>query len=268
MRDSIELDQATSGHDKTFKAPITGHPIPITEKVGEYQPAVEDQVVSGENLDQTTEVVEIFQRDNLLARAMSTLPIERQEDGSLAHSFRIWDEEVDLMGSSSGLTSASSTLLVPGEVVPTYKAYGFLMNAEESEIIHIAEMDSVSRGNVLHGDFQASPSDLENLNQLADRVRGEKKSQMNEVNANFKKESVKGLFAVDALSPHNKLDILLAQKHLESKGLNLPMFIYDFKKGALSPWRPSTDEINSLADGVKIQVAKSIYDRELRQAGY
>ena len=268
MSDLIESVTKQSEDDKNFKAPITGYPIPALEGVETYRSATENQIVLGENLEQTTEIAELFKKDKLLARAMSPISIARQEDGSRGHDYQVWDEEAELMDSSSGLTSTSCTLLVSGEEVPTYKPYGFLMDADKSEIIHIAEMDSGSSGNVVDGDFRANSSGIENLDQLATIVRQGKKRRMNEVNANFKKESVKGLFALKAGGPTNKMDILLVQKHLETKGFNLPMYIYDFEQGTLDLWQPTIKEVEEMSDKVKSQNLKLIYGRELRQAGY
>lgn len=58
----------------------------------------------------------------------------RRNDNSLFYDFSVWAEEADIARNDK-LTSLSSTLLVLGEKIPTYKNMGFLLNSEKADII-------------------------------------------------------------------------------------------------------------------------------------
>ena len=70
----------------------------------------------------TDEILQLFKEDKLLVRAMDYSSISRIDGEKSAYyrNFDVWAKEVD-MSMHDGLTSASSTLLVAGEGIPTYK---------------------------------------------------------------------------------------------------------------------------------------------------
>ena len=187
-------------------------------------------------------VQKLYAEDKLLARAMDNPSVAITNNGA-AVDFSIWAEEVDSL-KKEGLSCVSSTLLVHGEQIPTYKNIGFLVNSDATEIVHVADSDSGSNGS---GDnFIANPTDLSTLKELASRTREQKLTDMNEVNVNIPtKEAYVGLFFNKALSERSKAQILLAQEcHKDLTGQTLPIFEYDFKKSTLTEYNPSKEERN------------------------
>lgn len=186
-------------------------------------------------------VEELFNEDKMLVRAMDE-PFLRRNDSSLFYDFSVWAEEADIARNDK-LTSLSSTLLVPGEKIPTYKNVGFLLNSEKADIIHVADSDSGSMGNVADGDFVANPTDLKTLSDLAAKTRTEKLRDMNEVNVNIKDDAIVGLFVNKCLSERPKAIILLAQEYYKLQtGKELPIFTYDQANGNLQPLEMSKEE--------------------------
>jgi len=160
-------------------------------------------------------------------------PFLRRNESSLFYDFSVWAEEVDI-AKNDRLTSLSSTLLVSGERIPTYKNMGFLLNSEKADIIHVADSDSGSMGNIADGNFFANQTDLKNLSDLVSKTRTEKLRDMNEVNVNIKDDAIVGLFVNKCPSERPKALILLAQEYYRQQtGKELPIFIYDQSNGDL-----------------------------------
>lgn len=206
------------------------------------------------------DTLEVFKKNRLLARAMSLVSFRRMEDESIGLDYRIWDDELDLL-QNEGLKYTSSTLLVPGKPVGTYKSYGFLMDGDQSEIVHVAKTDSVS--SVGSDGFRANNSDLENLDQLAEVVKTSDVPGMNEVNAHFTEKSIKALFVNKVFNLTIKRDILAIQKHLKVKGLDLPTYVYDMEKGDLELWRPSPQEIAEIIESEKNTDFRDAYLKDI-----
>lgn len=186
-------------------------------------------------------IEELFNEDKMLVRAMDE-PSLRRNDSSLFYDFSVWAEEADI-AKNDRLTSLSSTLLVPGEKIPTYKNMGFLLNSEKADIVHVADSDSGSMGNVADGDFVANPTDLKTLSDLAAKTRTEKLRDMNEVNVNIKDDAIEGLFVNKCPSERPKAMILLAQEYYKLQtGKELPIFTYDQANGYLQPLEMSKEE--------------------------
>ncbi|MBR6231901.1 MAG: hypothetical protein IKQ99_02250 [Alphaproteobacteria bacterium] len=188
--------------------------------------------------------LQLFKEDKLLARAMGNSELSRNTNKKppFFRDFTIWATEVDL-SLHDGLTTASSTLLVAGEKIPTYKSIGFLIDSTKAEIIHVADSDSCSGGDVANGDFRAAKTDLTTLAELADKTRKEKLTNMNEVNICIKNDAIVALFANKASSERPKAEILLAQEYYKMQTeTELPIFIYDSDKGALTPFEITEDE--------------------------
>jgi hypothetical protein len=186
-------------------------------------------------------IEELFNEDKMLVRAMDE-PFLRRNDSSLFYDFSVWAEEADI-AKNDRLTSLSSTLLVPGEKIPTYKNMGFLLNSEKADIIHVADSDSGSMGNVADGDFVANPTNLKTLSDLAAKTRTEKLRDMNEVNVNIKDDAIVGLFVNKCPSERPKAMILLAQEYYKLQtGKELPIFTYDQANGNLQPLEMSKEE--------------------------
>lgn len=234
-----------------------------TNKVGQSDLSgnfVEQQLPNNENIIENQDTLEVFQKNRLLARAMSQISFQRLKDGSIGLDYRIWDDELDLL-QNEGLKFTSCTLLVPGKPVSTYKAYGFLMDADQSEIVHVSPTDSVS--GVGSDGFRANTSGLANLDELAEVVKSSDVPGMNEVNAHFVKKSIKALFVNKAFNPNIKMDIMAIQKHLQDKGVDLPTYVYDVEKGDLELWQPSPEEIAQILETEKNPDFRNAYIRDI-----
>ena len=195
------------------------------------------------------DLLSLFDNDKLLVRAMDTPELIRS-GGGLAYDFTTWAEEIDI-AKNDRLTCLSSTLLVKGEGIPTYKNLGFIVNSEKAEIVHVADQDSGSSGNITDGTFFANKTDLHTLSDLANRTREKKLKDMNEVNINIKNDAIVGLFFNKAPSDRSKAFALMAQEYYKMQtGIKLPIFIYDTQKGDLQPLNMSdkekTDFLNTM----------------------
>lgn len=201
-------------------------------------------------------MAKLFEDDKILARAMDE-PSLRRNDSSLFYDFSIWAEEADI-AAKDRLTSLSSTLLVAGERIPTYKNIGFLVDSTKADIIHVADSDSGSMGDVIEGNFRANPTDLKSLSDLAARTRMKKLRDMNEVNINIKDDAIIGLFVNKCPSDRPKAMILLAQEYYKLQtGKNLPIYSYDQSGGSLQPLEMNDDEKKMFLE--KMQQSKKIH---------
>lgn len=205
-------------------------------------------------------VQDLLTKDKLLARAMD---VPFWSIAKSAHDFSTWAKEVDFL-MNEGLTSLSTTLLVSGEKIPTYKNIGFLINGDLVDVKHVADTDSGSGGDFANGSFIANETDIYTLSELADRTRNEHLRGMNEVNVNVNSEDAFiGLFVNKTKSDMPKAQILLAQEYYKQQtGKTLPIYIYDSANGSLSSFNPSekekTDLINRLCEE-KVIRSSSIY---------
>lgn len=194
-----------------------------------------------------SDVIELFESETLLVRAMDSLRLSR--DGTdIVLDYETIDRELsEVLESPDGLSYASSTLLIPEKSVPTYKGFGFIFDGNKSDIHHLSEMDSVSSGQ--GDDFRASKSDIHSLAELATAVKEETSPNMNEVNATFKSESLKGLFALEAMRASSVIDAWFSQQHIkQTTGIDLPLYTYSIKQGALKETTHDVDEMRALID--------------------
>lgn len=187
------------------------------------------------------DILKMFHEDKLLVRAMDIPDLIRSKDGMI-YDYTTWAEEIDI-ARNDRLTCLSSTLLVPGEKIPTYKSLGFIINSEKAEIVHVADMDSGSSGNITDGTFSANKTELHSLSDLAEKTRKEKLHDMNEVNINIKDDAIAGLFVNKAPSDRTKAFILMAQEYYKMQtGVDLPVFVYDKSEGNLQQLNMSNEE--------------------------
>lgn len=197
------------------------------------------------------EILKLFEEDKLLVRAMDAPSIDENSRSEIYHNFTTWATEVD-SSLNAGLDSVSSTLLVSGEKIPTYKNLGFIINSEKANILHIADSDSGSIGRSVDGTFQANSTSISSLDELADKIRQEKSTTMNEVNINIKNDSIVGLFVNKASSDFPKAQILMAQEYYElHTGKELPIFIYDPQKGKLESLEMSESQKKEFLKALK-----------------
>lgn len=83
---------------------------------------------------------------------------------------------------NKGLSSASSTLIVPDTGVSTYKNIVFFINSDLANYFHISKSDSGSTGNKKNGDSFANKADFRTIMELANHIKVSNDNTMNEVN--------------------------------------------------------------------------------------
>lgn len=93
-----------------------------------------------------------------------------------------------------GISSASSTLIVPGIGVSTYKNIGFLVNSDLANCFHISKSDSGSSDDINNGDFFANRSDFKTIMELANYIKVSNDTTINELNIISSIDSIVGLF--------------------------------------------------------------------------
>lgn len=179
-------------------------------------------------------VINLFEQGKILARAMEDSSIYRQSSTNQFYcdcSGMVL--EID-EARTKGKDCASTTLLLPGEDIPTYKAMGFLIDSANTDLIHIAENDSGSSGETSKGDFRAFGESLASIDELSEQIRGEEgKHSMNEVNVNMKDNAYVGVFS----NPDKRsiaFGIILQKLSEIQMGKKLPLYMYEKQKGQLT----------------------------------
>ena len=194
-----------------------------------------------------SDIEKLFESDAILVRAMDS-PHLFKDATDIGLSYETIDRELnDILESPNGLSYASSTLLIPEKRIPTYKGFGFIFDGNKSDVHHLMEMDSASSGQ--GDDFSASESEIYSLAQLATLIKENPTPSMNEVNATFKSESLKGLFALEAPKASAVIDGWFMQQHIkQTTNIELPLFTYSIKQGSLKPTEYSADQMRAVVD--------------------
>lgn len=183
----------------------------------------------------SNKIEELHKKNRLIVRALDWPSITKIDNSNFAYDFSTWAEEIFLSQQPDGLTSISSTLLSPNIDIPTYKAIGFMINGETSQIEHISETDSGSNGNKANGDFYACNESLKDLDELVSNIKTKNTSGvMNEVNITISTDDIVGLFYNKSGNERNKLYTLLAQ-YIISEQINreLPIYEYNHQNGTI-----------------------------------
>ena len=190
-------------------------------------------------------ILDLFKKGKILVRGMDDPVLTRnQESRGFSYDFSTWATEYEI-AKTEGLTSLSTTLLVPEEAIPTYKSIGFIINSDNVDVRHICETDSISSGNEKNGDFSAAPTNVKTLTELKEIIKTKHNDEMNEVNINMRENAYIGLFMSFSGVANKRLiaRTLLAQKYYELQtGEVLPIFHYDFKSGCLEKFDMTLDE--------------------------
>lgn len=175
----------------------------------------------------------VYNNNKLLARAMDLPQLERHGN-ELVYNSSIWANEFELL-MNEGLSSASSTLLVPDINVKTYKNIGFLINSDLVNCFHIAKSDSGSHGNIANGDFFANKADFTSIEDLANYIKTYHHNDINEVNIQAHIDSVLGLFVNKCIMQEYLLqNILVVKETLKNlTGVEYPIYIYDIESGKI-----------------------------------
>lgn len=187
-------------------------------------------------------VESLYAEGKLLVRAMDFPQIQRGTNG-FEYDCSNWANEFCLLMDGK-LTSASSTLIIPGVGVSTYKNIGFLIDSDLSNCFHITKSDSSSSGNINDGDFHASEPDFKTIAELANYISTSGDSTMNEVNINASIDSVVGLFFNECPNQELLLQMLYVAKECikDITGIDYPIYSYNSKNGRLNSF-VLTDEI-------------------------
>ena len=188
------------------------------------------------------DAVSLYNQDKLLVRAMDWPQISRGSEG-LQYDCTSWANEFDMMMNKT-LSSASSTLIVPGVGVSTYKNIGFLINSDKADCFHIATSDSGSSGNLENGDFHANKADFATISELANYIKENNSTDLNEVNINTNIDSVVGLFINECPLQERLLQMIyVAKKCIESmSGIDYPVYLYNSSEGKLKQMQISHEK--------------------------
>ena len=197
--------------------------------------------------------VEVLYAENkLLARAMDYPTLRKNMDG-LYYDCTTWANEFCFLMNGT-LSSASSTLIIPNVGVATYKNIGFLINSDLANCFHICKSDSGSCGNLDNGDFLANKPDFSTIKELANYIKNNKDTNMNEVNIKTSLDSVVGLFINECPAQDRLLQmILVVKKCLESlTNIDYPIYLYNAKRGSIKKIELSFENEGQILNTLKI----------------
>ena len=193
--------------------------------------------------------IDVFNLDNLIIRAVDNPNLVRHCEEVIYDCSTI-AQEFEMMMSDKGISSVSSTLLVPGEHVCTYKAVGYLIDSRRADCFHICKSDSGSRGNIFDGDFSASKADYDSIHELAEYIKNMNDQNMNEINVNLKLDGVVGLVFNDSINYIRNLQAVLVFQSALSKLTNnyYPIYMYSKDEGTLQLVNLTEEEKRQLFD--------------------
>ena len=180
------------------------------------------------------EVKKIYNDEKLLVRAMDFPKLKNGIDG-LEYDCTTWANEFCMLMNGT-LSSISTTLIIPNVGVSTYKSIGFLINSDLANCFHISKSDSSSSGNINDGDFLANKPDFQTISELANYIKTNNATTMNEVNINASIDSVKGLF----FNKCARQDLLVQMIYVVRTCLKMiteveyPIYSYDINNGKLT----------------------------------
>lgn len=194
---------------------------------------------------------ELYNENKLLVRAMDS-PLLKKNSDDLVYDTSTWANEFDYL-LNDGLSSVSTTLIVPGVGVSTYKNIGFLINSDNADCFHIAKTDSGSRGNISNGDFFANEADFNTVDELASYIKENNATDLNEININADISSVVGLF----INKCSRVDELLQRIYVIKKCLkeiteiDYPIYLYDSNNGTLEKIELTYQEEQEIIDNLQ-----------------
>ena len=191
-------------------------------------------------------VTDKYSEGKLIIRAVD-LPMLHKVNDEIKYDCSVWATEFDMIMHDE-FESVSSTLLVPNVGVKTYKNVGFLVDSDLATIQHVALTDSVSSGSFKNGDFHADHSDFETLQQIADYIKNNNYTPMNEVNISIPLNSVVGLVVIKCNNELKHLKAMLAVRKClyELTGIEFAIFEYDSSCGILKELALTDDLIETI----------------------
>lgn len=178
-------------------------------------------------------ITDKYNEGKLIIRAVD-LPQLHKVNGEIKYDCSIWANEFAMI-MNDDFESVSSTLLIPNVGVRTYKNVGFLVDSDFAGIQHIALSDSGSSGSFKNGDFRANRPDFDTLDQLANYIKVNNYTTMNEVNMSIPLNSVVGLVVVKCGAELKNLKRMLAVRDCIYKltGIQFDIFEYDNNFGKI-----------------------------------
>ena len=179
-------------------------------------------------------VTDKYNEGKLMIRAVN-LPHLHKVNGEIKYDCSIWANEFAMMMNDE-FESVSSTLLIPDVGVRTYKNVGFLVDSDLVGIEHIALSDSGSSGTINNGNFKANRPDFETLDQLANYIRNNNYTTMNEVNISIPLNSVVGLVVNKCANELKHLKTMMVVRDClhELTGIEFDIFEYDSNCGEIN----------------------------------
>lgn len=201
-------------------------------------------------------VIDKYNEGKLIIRAVD-LPRLHKANGEIKYDCSTWANEFAMIMNNE-FESVSSTLLIPNVGVSTYKNVGFLVDSDFAGIQHIALSDSGSSGSFSNGDFSANHPDFESLKGLADYIRTNNHTTMNEVNISVPFHSVVGLVVLKCGNELKHLKAMLAVREClrELTGTEFDVFEYDSAYGKIS----QIDLTDELIEEIKSTSSVNKYD--------
>ncbi len=202
---------------------------------------------------------DVYNSGNLLIRAVD-LPRAHRLDGKLSIDCSTWSNEFAWMANNN-FSSVSSTLLIPGVPVETYKNVGFLVDGSKAVCHHIAISDSGSSGNVAEGTFMANKADFNTLTELANFIKSNNYSTMNEVNINLNLDAVIGLVILKCAREDLLLKNMLIVKSCikDLTGIDYPIYEYDGFLGKISEVE-ITEQLHEKLTNIPNALGRSVND--------
>lgn len=193
----------------------------------------------------------LYNEGKLLVRAMDWPQLSKGSYG-LQYDCTSWANEFMLLMNES-LSSASSTLIVPNVGVSTYKNIGFLINSDLANCFHISKLDSGSSGDINNGDFFANKPDFSTISELANYVKNNNDTNMNEVNINASIDSVVGLFINECPMQDTLLQMIYIIKKclVNITGIDYPVYLYKLREGKLKRIELSSELEQQILDTLK-----------------
>lgn len=178
--------------------------------------------------------INVFHKDNLIIRAIDS-PRPIKDNDNFIYDCTVLAKEFELMLSETGMTSVSTTLLIPEEHVSTYKPVGYLIDAKKADCFHICKIDSCSSGNIIDGDFFASKADFQTTEELSKYIKETHDPNMNEINLNLKIDGVIGLVFNEALNNIRSLKAVIIFQRMLSQMTNItyPIYMYNRNEGTI-----------------------------------
>lgn len=199
-------------------------------------------------------IMNLFEKGELLARGMEPAILNKDyRTGKIYYDYSGVSGELN-EAKANGKDTASTSLLILGNRMNTYKANGFLIDSNKTDIVHISLTDSGSFGG--GNDFHASGESLSSLQELVETSNSGDYNPMNEINVNMRAEAYRGIFT--STSKYNVAQGIIMQKIAERMlQRKLPIFQYDSMHGKL------TDSQLSKEDKISI-IKQCIEEQKLR----